>query len=65
MAGEDGNLTKENFVKILKSSDFFLKSFDKNKDGVVTEVCRAKYKIKQGGKFCTLDRSDDTSGAGI
>ena len=46
MAGEDGNLTKENFVKILKSSDFFLKSFDKNKDGVVTEVCRAKYKIK-------------------
>ena len=38
LAGEDGNLTKENFVKILKSSDFFMKSFDKNKDGVVTEV---------------------------
>ena len=38
LAGEDGNLTKENFVKILKTSDFFMKSFDKNKDGVVTEV---------------------------
>ena len=38
LAGEDGNLTKENFFKIVKSSDFFMKSFDKNKDGVVTEV---------------------------
>ena len=38
MAGEDGNLTKKDFVKILRSSDFFMKSFDKNKDGVVTEV---------------------------
>jgi len=38
LAGEDGNLTKENFVKILKTSDFFMKSFDKNKDGVVTET---------------------------
>lgn len=38
LAGEDGNLTKENFTKILRSSDLFLKAFDKNKDGIVTEV---------------------------
>ena len=38
MAGEDGTLTKENFIKILRSSDLFLKAFDKNKDGIVTEV---------------------------
>ena len=38
MAGEDGTLTKENFTKILRSSDMFLKAFDKNKDGIVTEV---------------------------
>jgi len=38
MAGEDGNLTKENFIKILRSSDLFLKAFDKNKDGIVTET---------------------------
>ena len=37
-AGEDGCLTKKNFIKILRSSDLFMKSFDKNKDGVVTEV---------------------------
>ena len=49
LAGEDGNLTKENFVKILKSSDLFLKSFDKNKDGVVTEV-RFTSKLKLFGK---------------
>ena len=39
MAGEDGTLTKENFTKILRSSDLFMKTFDKNKDGIVTEVC--------------------------
>ena len=39
MAGEEGTLTKENFIKILRSSDLFLKAFDKNKDGIVTEVC--------------------------
>ena len=44
MAGEDGTLTKENFTKILRSSDMFLKAFDKNKDGIVTEV---KVKIKK------------------
>jgi len=38
MAGEDGTLTKENFIKILRSSDLFLKAFDKNKDGIVTET---------------------------
>ena len=38
LAGEDGLLTKENFFKIVQGSDFFLKSFDKNNDGEVTEV---------------------------
>ena len=38
LAGDDGNLTKESFIKILKSSDFFMKTFDKNKDGIVTQV---------------------------
>ena len=38
MAGEEGNLTKENFIRILKSSDFFLKSFDKNNDRIVSQV---------------------------
>ena len=36
MAGEDGTLTKENFIKILRSSDLFLKAFDKNKDGNIS-----------------------------
>ena len=40
-AGEDGCLTKKNFIKILRSSDLFMKSFDKNKDGVVTEVAES------------------------
>ena len=38
LAGEDGTLSKEKFVKIVQGSDFFMKSFDKNKDGEVTEV---------------------------
>jgi hypothetical protein len=38
LAGEDGNLSKDKFVKIVQGSDFFMKSFDKNKDGEVTEV---------------------------
>ena len=38
LAGDDGLLTKENFFKIVQGSDFFLKSFDKNNDGEVTEV---------------------------
>ena len=40
LAGEDGMLDKDNFVKIVRGSDFFLKSFDKNKDGEVTEVSK-------------------------
>ena len=31
-------MSKRDFIKHLKSSNFFLKSFDKNKDGVLTEV---------------------------
>jgi len=38
LAGEDGTLSKEKFVKIVQGSDFFMKSFDKNKDGEVTET---------------------------
>ena len=38
LAGENGNLTKENFTKFLRSSDLFLKAFDKNKDRIVTKV---------------------------
>ena len=44
LAGEDGMLTKENFFKIVQGSDFFLKSFDKNNDGEVTEVGRRNIK---------------------
>ena len=44
LAGEDGMLTKENFFKIVQGSDFFLKSFDKNNDGEVTEVGRRNMK---------------------
>ena len=44
MAGEDGTLTKENFTKILRSSDMFLKAFDKNRDGIVTEVDNVVHK---------------------
>ena len=38
LAGEDGTLSKNKFVKIVQGSDFFMKSFDKNKDGEVTQV---------------------------
>ena len=38
LAGEDGILSKDKFVKIVQGSNFFMKSFDKNKDGEVTEV---------------------------
>ena len=34
----NGNLTKRDFSTILKTSSLFKKSFDKNKDGIVTEV---------------------------
>jgi hypothetical protein len=42
LAGQDGNLSKEAFINHLKSSNFFLKSFDKNKDGYVSEVSEDK-----------------------
>ena len=53
LAGDDGNLTKESFIKILKSSDFFMKAFDKNKDGIVTEVSwgRSPPPKKKNGKI--------------
>ena len=63
LAGEDGNLTKENFVKILKSSDFFMKSFDKNKDGVVTEVSLT-HEVNFSESII-LDRHDDPGRAGL
>lgn len=57
MAGEDGTLTKENFIKILRSSDLFLKAFDKNKDGIVTET---EMMTRAELAFSALDR--DNSG---
>jgi hypothetical protein len=48
LAGEDGNLTQRNFVRIVRGSDFFMKSFDKNKDGEVTEVTLIKIRLPQG-----------------
>ena len=32
LAGENGTLSKDKFVKIVQGSDFFIKSFDKNND---------------------------------
>ena len=37
LVGENGSLSKESFVKIVRGSDFFVKSFDKM-GGEVTEV---------------------------
>ena len=36
--GPDGLLKKDDFIKIIQSSNFFMKTFDKNQDGIVTEV---------------------------
>ena len=47
LAGEDGNLSKDVFIKHLKSSNFFLKSFDKNKDGFVSEVSENSASVVQ------------------
>ena len=63
---EDGLLTKENFFKIVQGSDFFLKSFDKNNDGEVTEVRQGPR--REGGEVLRvsfLDRHHDQGGAGI
>merc|ERR1719220_761736 len=38
VAGSDGTLSKDQFIKILRSSNFFLKTFDKNSDGIVSET---------------------------
>ena len=38
LAGEDGHISKQDFIKHLKYSKYFLKSFDKNDDGILTEV---------------------------
>jgi len=38
LAGTDGTLSKDQFIKILRSSNFFLKTFDKNSDGIVSET---------------------------
>ena len=37
LVGENGSLSKESFVKIVRGSDFFVRSFDKM-GGEVTEV---------------------------
>ena len=38
LAGDNGRLRKEEFVKLVKKSRTFSKTFDKNKDSIVTEV---------------------------
>ena len=38
LAGENGKLRKEDFIKLVKKSTTFSKTFDKNKDSIVTEV---------------------------
>ena len=38
VVGPDGLLKKDDFIRILQSSNFFMKTFDKNQDGIVTEV---------------------------
>ena len=43
-------MSKRDFSKHLKSSNFFLKSFDKNKDGVITEVGTRNRPVKPEAK---------------
>jgi len=38
IAGDSGTLKKDEFIKILRSSNYFLKTFDKNQDGIVSET---------------------------
>ena len=66
-AGEDGCLSKKNFIKILRSSDLFMKSFDKNRDGVVTEVRleQTSSTVKPNSPIFFSDRHDDQGGAGV
>ena len=58
LAGEDGMLTKENFFKIVQGSDFFLKSFDKNNDGEVTEVKTIIHSFSPFSIFYSIQLSD-------
>ena len=58
LAGEDGMLTKENFFKIVQGSDFFLKSFDKNNDGEVTEVRKIFHSFYSFSIFNLIQLSD-------
>jgi hypothetical protein len=41
LASGSGTITKHDFIKLLKSSELFMKTFDKNRDGIVTEVSEA------------------------
>ena len=41
IAGDSGTLKKDEFIKILRSSNYFLKTFDKNQDGIVSEVIQS------------------------
>jgi hypothetical protein len=38
LAGKSGQLRKDDFIRVMRSSAFFVATFDKNKDGLVTEV---------------------------
>ena len=58
LAGDDGMLTKENFFKIVQGSDFFLKSFDKNNDGEVTEVRKIFHSFYSFSIFNLIQLSD-------
>ena len=42
VVGADGLLKKDDFIRILQSSNFFMKTFDKNQDGIVTEANKHK-----------------------
>lgn len=38
LAGDNGLLKKDEFIKIIRGSNFFIKTFDKNQDGIVSET---------------------------
>ena len=55
VVGPDGLLKKDDFIKIIQSSNFFMKTFDKNQDGIVTEVglapCLLNSSQRNGAQF--------------
>ena len=55
---------KDEFIKLLKSSSFFLAVFDKNKDRIVTEVRKEHKKWVTRGDGSELDVRDDALQAG-